>query len=100
MKTLLLLLLLSLSLIATSSFAHGGALEDNINQKARGAIFCSITNTGAIEIACDGKDVHRGYERFSLAMKLLIETGLRPLSCNYARGDKDLSDVVFCALSK
>lgn len=92
--------LITALIVGLPLFAHATALEDAINQKARGSSYCAVTSSNVMAIVCDGKDIYSGSDRLSLAMKLLIDTGMKPLSCNYARGDKDLSDVLFCALTK
>ena len=77
------------------------SLEESINAKVNGSTtFCSLTNSGYLNIACDGQDVFQGDARLSLAMKLLINKGLKPVSCNYSRGGHNITDVAFCAVAR
>ena len=91
-----------LALLLLSAPAHAGTLEDAINSKVTPSTkFCSATNTGTLSVACDGQDVFQGDARVSLAMKLMIEKGLKPISCNYSRaGQPNSMDAIFCALSR
>jgi hypothetical protein len=81
--------------------AQAGALEDAINAKVTSdTVFCSGTALHGLSIACDGEDVYQGDGRLSLAMKLLIKKGFKPISCNYSRGGQNTTDSIFCALSR